>query len=82
MVLAQGMADKLKGSETLAEHSSVNRENHAATLSTVIKEFENGFQDSQKTHQFSGLFVAPFAVHINTLFVNFHMEYNDLQSKI
>lgn len=48
MVLAQGMSDKLKGSETLAEHTSVNRENYAAMLSTVIKEFENGFQDSQK----------------------------------
>lgn len=44
-MLAQGMADKLKGSETLAKHSFVSKENYAAMLSMAIKELENGFQD-------------------------------------
>lgn len=76
MVIAQGMADKLKGSETLAKHSSVSKENYAATPSMAIKELENGFQDCQNTHPFSGLFEAPYAVDINTLLVKFQMEYS------
>lgn len=75
-VLAQGMADKLKGSETLAKHSFVSKENYAATLSMAIKELENGFQDCQKNHPFSGLSEAQFAVNINTLLVKFQMEYS------
>ena len=75
-MLAQGMADKLKGSETLAKHSFVSKENYAATLSMAIKELENGFQDCQKNHPFSGLSEAQFAVNINTLLVKFQIEYS------
>jgi len=46
--------------DTLHNHSPVNSKKYAAVLSVLIKEFENRFQDCQKTHQFSGIFATPF----------------------
>jgi len=34
--------------DTLAKHRTVNSKKHVAVLSTVIKEFENKFQDYKK----------------------------------
>ena len=42
---AQVMANNCMPFDTLAEHSPVNSEKHAAMLSILIKEFENRFQD-------------------------------------
>lgn len=48
--------------DTVAEHSAVNSEKYAA-ISTLIKRFENRFQDflKKKNHQFSGIFATPFS---------------------
>ena len=45
---AQVMANNCMPFDTLAEHSPVNSEKHAAMLCILIKEFENRFQDCKK----------------------------------
>jgi len=70
-VLAQGMAGKLMGSETVAKHSFVNREKCAAVLSVVIKDFENRFQDCKK------IYISFFWFICNSIFSQhkyFHCE--------
>lgn len=47
-VPAQFMANKFMHFDKLAKHSAVNREKYVAVLPTLIKEFENRFQDCKK----------------------------------
>ena len=66
----------------MSKHSPVNSEKYAATLSILIKGFENKFQDCKKITEFFCIFTTPFSVDINKLHANFQMECVELQSDI
>ena len=51
-MLTQVMANNCLYFDTLAKHSAVNSEKYAAVLSSLMQEFEIGFQDCQKIINF------------------------------
>lgn len=60
--------------DTLAEHSPVKNEKYADSLSMLIKEFKNRFQDFQRSLKFFGIFMTPFSFDTNKIPVNFQMK--------
>lgn len=65
----------------MLKRSLVNRKKYAAALPIMIKEFENTFQDCQKTQLFD-IFASTFSVDINTLLVNFQMDCIELKPNV
>ena len=62
---AQTKANNFIRFDTLAKHSPVNSEKHAASLFDLIQEFENRFQDFWENNQYFAIFFTPFLVDIN-----------------
>ena len=79
---AQTKANNFIRFDTLAKHSPVNSEKHAASLFDLIQEFENRFQDFWENNQYFAIFETQFSININTLPANFQMECIKLQTDI
>lgn len=74
-MLSQAMANTYMHFDAFTEHSSVSVRKYEDFLSILIKEFGNRYQDNQKKLFFL-MFATPFSVNINTLAVNFEMEWS------